>query len=74
VSKVLDVFHSGSLETTKVLLESGADKAAQNSINKTAAQLGAFTGGDLDVVLCTIHWTKIYTFLQAIFCPYFRST
>ena len=35
---------SGSLETTKVLLEAGADKGAQNKINKTAAQLGAFTG------------------------------
>ena len=34
----------GSLETTKVLLEAGADKGAQNKINKTAAQLGAFTG------------------------------
>lgn len=35
---------SGSLETTKVLLEAGADKGAQNDINRTAAQLGAFTG------------------------------
>ena len=35
---------SGSLESTKVLLEAGADKQAQNNINRTAAQLGAFTG------------------------------
>ncbi|XP_046856860.1 ankyrin repeat and MYND domain-containing protein 2-like [Xenia sp. Carnegie-2017] len=35
---------SGSLETTKVLLEAGADKGARNDINRTASQLGAFTG------------------------------
>ncbi|XP_028399549.1 ankyrin repeat and MYND domain-containing protein 2-like [Dendronephthya gigantea] len=35
---------SGSLEATKVLLEAGADKTAQNNINRTASQLGAFTG------------------------------
>ena len=35
---------TGSLETTKVLLEAGADKGARNDINRTASQLGAFTG------------------------------
>jgi hypothetical protein len=36
---------------TKVLLEAGADKTAQNDIKRTAAQLGAFTGEFLYYVI-----------------------
>lgn len=44
VSPKFQLYFSGSLEATKVLLEAGADEGVQNDINRTAAQLGAFTG------------------------------
>lgn len=38
------LLHTGSTDTVRMLLESGAKSDALNNINRTASQLGAFVG------------------------------
>ena len=43
----MPIYHSvcsGSVETTRVILEAGATTNAENSVGRTASQLAAFVG------------------------------